>query len=230
MSTRTVGKILYTFLLALGLAGSAGGCDMIKKLTGDKSSDTKRDRDDDDDEDDDDDDDKKKSSSAEPSATASAAPSATASAEASASASAEPSASAEASADVPPDEDEVIRYTDEQVASGDYYTKKNFSVYQAADTTSKELGKVATGTLIELVAAHGGNWLLVKWPSGIGELSLGWMQIEQRQTTIQETQDKPDGSVKVPPTRPDAGDTRRPPVRLPDAGRLPIKRPTVPHR
>jgi hypothetical protein len=219
MTTRRLVKGLYMAILAIGLAGNGVGCDVIDKLKGGKKEEPAKkakDKDEEEEADDEEDDGKKKSASAEPSATASAAPSASASAEPSA----EPSASADASAE-PPAEDEVTRYPDEQPASGSYYTKKGFTVYKAADEKSKELGKLGTGTLITLEASRG-NWLLVKWPSGIGELSLGWIQVIQKQTTILETQDKPDATLKPPPPPPtvvpDAGNPT-----IPDAGKIPPK-------
>lgn len=197
MTTKTLGRLLITIALAGGLVSTTAGCDAINKLKGGKKDDSsKKSSDDDDDDDskkkkkkksgDDDDDDETPSASA--SASAAPAPSASAAPEA--------SASATPSATPPPATDDVKHYPEEIPASGTFVTKKSFTVYDAADLNSKELGHLAPGTLINLKATYS-NWMLVEWPSGIGELSPGWIPVKVHDTTIQETKEKIDAGKPV---------------------------------
>jgi hypothetical protein len=92
----------------------------------------------------------------------------------------------------------VKTYPNQIPASGMYKLLRDFFVYEEADTTSKRLGGVGRGSLIYLKATLG-QWLLIEWPSGIGEMSPGWIQLKT-------TANRPDPSmaeeVKEPP---DAG-------------------------
>ncbi|MCC6557300.1 MAG: hypothetical protein IT372_30485 [Polyangiaceae bacterium] len=53
---------------------------------------------------------------------------------------------------------------------------QNFTVYQSPDPASKKLTGLATGTLINLKGSCG-NWMLIEWPSGVGQLSPGWIEL-----------------------------------------------------
>lgn len=187
MTTRTLGRILMMVALSGGLSSSLIGCDAINKLKGEKKA-AKKSSSDDESEESDKDKDKADTSA---SASASAAPTASATASATAEPTAAPSASTPA-----PATDDVKHYPEEVAASGTFVTKKSFTVYDAADTSSKELGHLAPGTLINLKATYS-NWMLIEWPSGIGELSPGWVQVKRNDTTIQQTTEKIDAGKPV---------------------------------
>lgn len=204
MLNSTVGRTILSLLLGLGLVMTSASCEMIEKLKGGgeepkKEKKEKKDKDEESEE-------SEESEEEAPSATASAAPSEAPPVD---------TASAAPSADAPPAEDEVTRYPDEVPGGGTYRLLKNFVVYKAADVTSKELGRVAQSTLVNLKSTHA-NWMLVEWPSGIGELSLGWIEAKRFDPSVKETKETIDASVKdAATTVPDAGTT------VPDAGKIP---------
>lgn len=85
-----------------------------------------------------------------------------------------PSASAE-----PPKEekkDEVKRYGDkEKDESGTVMVLlPNAKVYKEADDTTPHIATLSKGTLVNRKARYS-NWMLVDWPSGVGQLSPGWI-------------------------------------------------------
>jgi hypothetical protein len=227
MLKSNVGRTLLSLMLGVGLVMTTANCEMIEKLkggTGDEPKKEKKDKKKDDDESEESEE-SEEEASAKPSAEPSAAPTAT------------ETASAAPSADAPPAEDEVTRYPDEVPGGGTYRLLKNFVVYKAADVTSKELGRVAQGTLVNLKSTHA-NWMLVEWPSGIGELSLGWIEAKRFDPSVKETSDKIDASVKDAAndatvktdasTTPDAGVKTDAGVKA-DGGRRPIgKIPRIP--
>lgn len=98
-------------------------------------------------------------------------PAASASAAAVASAAPAPSASA-----APAPADTVTRYGDkETTASGTVQvTVADSKVYKAADATTDPVTTLAKGTYVNKKAAYG-TWYLVDYPSGVGELSPGWI-------------------------------------------------------
>lgn len=80
-----------------------------------------------------------------------------------------PSASADTSA--------VASYPD-QVPMGHATIEllQPFTVHQAADHTSPEIAQVGRGTLINVKATHS-SWMLIEYPSGVGQLSPGWVDL-----------------------------------------------------
>lgn len=94
-------------------------------------------------------------------------------------------------------DDEVKTYPNQIPASGTYVLLKSFSVYQAADIESKKLGGVGRGTIVTLKATLG-EWLLVKWPSGPGEMKPGWIKVRTSQTNyIKPSTEPPDAGTPV---------------------------------
>ena len=71
---------------------------------------------------------------------------------------------------------EVATYPTQIPFGGTVRLLRPFQVYQAADPGSKVLGGLAAGTLVDLKASFS-NWMLINWPSGIGQLSPGWIQL-----------------------------------------------------
>lgn len=133
-------------------------------------------------------------------------------------------------------EGDVVTYPDQVPQSGSYVLRKSFVVYQAADLNSKELGRLAAKTIINLKATYS-NWMLVDWPSGIGELSPGWIQVRLNDPNLQVSKDPPDAGTKPDAAADAAADSGRTP--LPDGGtgdagilgdggrlRIPIRLPT----
>lgn len=215
MNRRTVSKWLALMALSNGLLGMSG-CDALDKLKGkkddDSSSDTKKKKKKKDDDDEEEEDDKDSSTSASSTAATTGATT---------------SAASSGSGGETPPADDVKHYPEEVPAGGTFVTKKAFTVYQAADTSSKELGHLGPGTLINLKSTYM-NWMLVEWPSGVGELSPGWLEVKVHDTTIQQTQTPVDAGVDaakpVDAATPvvdagkapvDAGRTRPPVLKLP---------------
>lgn len=72
---------------------------------------------------------------------------------------------------------DVTRYPGKEVPQGGTVRLlKGFTVRQAADHTSKELAKVGAGTLVDLKVSYG-QWFLIMYPSGPGQLSPGWIDL-----------------------------------------------------
>lgn len=80
---------------------------------------------------------------------------------------------------------EVKRYGDkEKDESGTVrVTYANAKVYNEADDTTDHIATLSSGTLVNRKARYG-NWMLVDWPSGPGELSPGWMMTKQLDVKI----------------------------------------------
>jgi 3-oxoacyl-ACP reductase-like protein len=53
---------------------------------------------------------------------------------------------------------------------------QDFAVHQAADLTSPILTHIGHGELINLKATHS-NWMLLEYPSGVGQMSPGWVDM-----------------------------------------------------
>lgn len=81
-----------------------------------------------------------------------------------------PSATASAAAGA------VASYPDMVPQSGTKQLLQPFTVYQAADTSSAVLSHVSVGQWINLKGSHG-NWMLIEWPSGVGQMSPGWIEL-----------------------------------------------------
>ncbi len=85
-----------------------------------------------------------------------------------------------------------------------------FTVHQAATNDSPVLSHIGVGTWINLKASYS-NWMLIEWPSGVGQVSPGWIELRTNDARVT---DHPDAGV---PVVPDAGVAV-----VPDAGRTPI--------
>ncbi len=72
-------------------------------------------------------------------------------------------------------EGEVAQYPNMTPASGTRVLNQGFSVFQAADRTSKQLGSLSAGTWVDLKGSLG-NWILINWPCGVGKLCPGWVE------------------------------------------------------
>lgn len=97
--------------------------------------------------------------------------------------------------------------------SGTKRLLQGFTVFQALDVNSKVLTRLGPGTLINLKGSCS-NWMLIEWPSGVGQLSLGWIELRQNDSRV--TQANPADVKTAVPVVVDAG---APPV---DAGAPPV--------
>lgn len=52
------------------------------------------------------------------------------------------------------------------------------------------LTRLAPGTLINLKGSHG-NWMLIEWPSGVGQLSPGWIELRANDSRVAEATPAP---------------------------------------
>jgi hypothetical protein len=77
----------------------------------------------------------------------------------------------------PADTGTVASYPDE-VSLGTVTVEvvKDFAVHQAADLSSPILTHVGGGEYINLKATHS-NWMKIEYPSGVGQLSPGWIDM-----------------------------------------------------
>ncbi|MFO0566040.1 MAG: hypothetical protein U0263_10290 [Polyangiaceae bacterium] len=92
-----------------------------------------------------------------------------------------PAATPTASAEPPKDDKkddkkDVTRYGDkEKDESGTVaVVYPNAKIYKEADDSKDHIATLSKGTLVNRKARYG-NWMLVDWPSGVGELSPGWI-------------------------------------------------------
>jgi hypothetical protein len=53
---------------------------------------------------------------------------------------------------------------------------KQFTVHQAADLASPTLTRVGRGTFVNVKATYS-NWMLIEYPSGVGQMSPGWIDL-----------------------------------------------------
>jgi hypothetical protein len=72
---------------------------------------------------------------------------------------------------------EVARYPDE-VPMGTVTVEllRDFAVHQAADLNSPILTHVGRGVMINVKATHS-NWMLIEYPSGVAQMSPGWIDL-----------------------------------------------------
>ena len=96
-----------------------------------------------------------------------------------------PAPVASASAAPTPPKDEVKRYGDkEKEEKGTVRVSvANTKVYKEADATTDYTTTLAKGTFVNKKASYG-NWLLVDYPSGVGELSPGWILARMVSTQV----------------------------------------------
>jgi hypothetical protein len=118
--------------------------------------------------------------------------------------------------------DEVKRYPDKETEeSGTVRVLvHNLRVYNEADETTDHVATLNKGTLVNRLARMS-NWLLIDYPTGVGELSPGWVKATTNYYKV-ETKIKPEdvkkqdaGAVIVEQPKPDAGTATAP---KPDAG------------
>ena len=55
-------------------------------------------------------------------------------------------------------------------------TLQQFTVKQAADGNAATIGHVSVGTWINIKASYS-NWFLIEFPTGVGQLSPGWIEL-----------------------------------------------------
>jgi hypothetical protein len=110
-----------------------------------------------------------------------------------ATATAEPAPSAEPVVEKKKDDD-VKRYPDKETAeSGTVRVLlNNLRVYKEADTSTDFVATLNRGTLVNLKARYG-NYLLIDYPSGVKQLSLGWILARRNSPQLKnETDIKPE--------------------------------------
>lgn len=72
---------------------------------------------------------------------------------------------------------EVASYpTQVNMGSTTRQTLQAFTVKQAADGNSATIGHVSVGTWINIKASYS-NWYLIEFPTGVGQLSPGWIEL-----------------------------------------------------
>lgn len=75
-----------------------------------------------------------------------------------------------------PESGEVTTYPNMVPQGGTVRLLQSFQVRQAADPNSKLLTGLSAGTLVDLKNSYG-NWMMIMWPSGVGQLSPGWIEL-----------------------------------------------------
>jgi hypothetical protein len=136
-----------------------------------------------------------------------------------------------------PESGEVTTYPNMVPQGGTVRLLQPFVIHTAADPNSKILpGCCSVGTLVDLKNSYG-NWMMIMWPSGVGQLSPGWIELrsvnDNRVTVVQRDAGKDaaivDASIDVgvpvvdaaPPPVVDAGV----PSTVGDGGRRTLKIP-----
>jgi hypothetical protein len=71
---------------------------------------------------------------------------------------------------------EVASYPGQVQQGGTVRLLQPFTVHQAADINSPTLTHVGVGQWINLKASYS-NWMLIEWPSGVGQMSPGWIEL-----------------------------------------------------
>ncbi|MFO0758573.1 MAG: hypothetical protein U0359_18920 [Byssovorax sp.] len=71
---------------------------------------------------------------------------------------------------------EVASYPGQVQQGGTVRLLQPFTVHQAADINSPVLSHVGVGQWINLKASYS-NWMLIEWPSGVGQMSPGWIEL-----------------------------------------------------
>ncbi len=71
---------------------------------------------------------------------------------------------------------EVATYPGQVQQGGTVKLLQPFTVHQAADINSPTLSHVGVGQWINLKASYS-NWMLIEWPSGVGQMSPGWIEL-----------------------------------------------------
>jgi hypothetical protein len=113
-----------------------------------------------------------------------------------------------------PQAGDIARYPDEIPMGGTKKTLVSFTIHQAADGNSPVVSRVGPGTFINLKASKS-SWMLIEYPSGVGQLSPGWINLDRHDASkVQDAKDIDAGVAK------DAGapDTGAPDAGAKDAG------------
>jgi hypothetical protein len=69
----------------------------------------------------------------------------------------------------------------ERPESGTVTALKVLQIYKAPDSTSERLSTIGPGTWVDLLGAKGGNWICIDYPTGVGQLSPGWIEVRYTQ-------------------------------------------------
>jgi hypothetical protein len=72
------------------------------------------------------------------------------------------------------DPNAVASYPNMVAQGGTVTTSQAIKVHQAADPNSTVLTRLGPGTAVERKGSVG-EWMLINWPSGVGQLSPGWV-------------------------------------------------------
>lgn len=133
---------------------------------------------------------------------------------------------------------DVASYPEQVTQSGTVKLAQYIKVHQAADPNSTLLTRLGPGTVVEKKASYG-DWMLINWPSGVGQLSPGWTQASYLAPVVVDAgvPPAPDGGFQPDagpmadagsgrPTIPRPTTTERPTTPLPPAGSATTKRPT----
>jgi hypothetical protein len=105
----------------------------------------------------------------------------------------------------------VTTYPDMVPQSGTKQLLQPFTVYQAADSTSAVLTRVSTGQWINLKGSRG-NWMMIEWPSGVGQMSPGWIEVRGGASDSRLSQNPPAPTVPATVAPPPVVDAGAPPV------------------
>ncbi len=107
-------------------------------------------------------------------------------------------------------------------------TLQSFTVKQGADNNSATIGHVSVGTWINIKASYS-NWFLIEFPTGVGQLSPGWIElrggVSDPRLGVSPAPTTTTTTVVPPTTAVDAGAPPPPPVV--DAGAPPRGRPGI---
>jgi hypothetical protein len=77
---------------------------------------------------------------------------------------------------------EIASYPTQIPQSGTKLTKVPFTIHKAADASSPVVARVGPNTLINLKASFS-SWMLIEYPSGVGQLSPGWINLDIKDRT-----------------------------------------------
>jgi hypothetical protein len=81
--------------------------------------------------------------------------------------------------------DDVKRYGDKESAESGTVrvTFQHAKIYKEADDTTSHIATLSSGTLVNRKARYG-NYMLIDYPSGVGELSPGWILAKYLSGTV----------------------------------------------
>lgn len=109
---------------------------------------------------------------------------------------------------------EVASYpTQVNMGSTTRQTLQAFTVKQAADNNSATVGHVSVGTWINIKASYS-NWYLIEFPTGVGQLSPGWIELRGGVSDPRLNQN----TAATPTTTTTTTTTAAPPAAVVDAG------------